>query len=64
MNETQVNLNASELSVLTNALVLLTHKEQVLIERYSKVPVNQLDNKLTTIYEQLKSDVPPVEVAQ
>jgi hypothetical protein len=64
MNETQVNLNASELSVLTNALVLLTHKEQVLIERYSKVPVNQLYNKLTTIYEQLKSDVPPVEVAQ
>jgi hypothetical protein len=64
MKETKVNLNTNELSVLTNALVLLTHKEQVLVEKYSRIPVNQLYNKLSTIYEQLKSDVPQVKVAQ
>lgn len=64
MKETKVNLNTNELSVLTNALVLLTYKEQILVEKYSKIPVNQLYNKLNTIYEQLKSDVSPVEVAQ
>lgn len=64
MKETKVNLNTNELSVLTNALVLLTYKEQILVEKYSKIPVNQLYNKLNTIYEQLKSDVPHVEVVQ